>query len=182
MKTIVKTILACFILLVVGNTNATAQALYTNPDTIQNYLKGRIKDVKDSLRETRAKLKAEEKTLRTLNRDLEKSRTQAQRDKVKLKEAKRNGKFYQVKPYIPEELQGDVEAKIKAAKEAKAAKEREIKQKAAEKKAAEKAAIAEKKQQAKEAKAQEKEQLNPTIVLIVLKLMENMYITSFSQN
>ena len=97
-------------------------------------------DVKEQLKATKSKLKEEEKTLRTLNRDLTKSRTQAQRDKIKLKEAKRNGKFYQAKPYIPEELQGDVEAKIKAVKEAKAAKEREIKQKEEERKAAEKAA------------------------------------------
>ena len=159
MKTILKSIIVCFLLQMFCSGSVSAQALYTNPDTIQKYLKDRITEVKEQLRETRAQLKAEEKTLRTLSRDLEKSRTQAQRDKVKFKEAKRNGKFYQVKPYIPEELQGDVEAKIKAAKEAKEAKQREIKQKEAEKKAAEKAAIAEKKQQAKEAKQQEKEQL-----------------------
>ena len=106
MKTIVKAIFACLLLQVVFTSYASAQALYTNPDTIQKYLKDRIVEVKEQLKETRAQLKAEEKTLRTLNRDLEKSRTQAQRDKVKLKEAKRNGNFYQVKPYIPEELQG----------------------------------------------------------------------------
>ena len=90
MKSIVKTIFVCSILLAVGNTNASAQALYNNPDTIQKYLKDRITETKEQLKETRSKLKEEEKTLRTLNRDLEKSRTQAQRDKVKLKEAKRN--------------------------------------------------------------------------------------------
>ena len=155
MKTIVKTIFACLLLQVVFTGSASAQALYTNPDTIQKYLKDRIVEVKEQLRATRTQLKEEEKKLRTLNRDLEKSRTQAQRDKVKLKEAKRNGKFYQVKPYIPEELQGDVEAKIKAAKEAKAAKEREIKAKEAEKKAEAKAAKAAKKQ----AEQDEKDQL-----------------------
>ena len=132
MKSIVKSILVCFFMqasmLLTGSSLASAQALYTNPDTIQQYLKDRITETKEQLKDTRARLKEEERTLRTLNRDLAKSRAQAQKDKVKLKEAKRNGKFYQVKPYIPEELQGDVEAKIKAAKEAKAAKEREIKQ------------------------------------------------------
>ena len=90
MKPIVKAILVCFFLqatFVIGGSEASAQALYNNPDTIQAYLKDRIKEVKDSLKDTRSRLKAEEKTLRTLNRDLEKSRTQAQRDKVKLKEA-----------------------------------------------------------------------------------------------
>ena len=138
MKAILKSIFVCFLLqtlmLGLGNSSAAAQALYTNPDTIQKYLKDRITDVKEQLKATRTQLKEEERTLRTLNRDLEKSRTQAQRDKMKLKEAKRNGKYYEVKPYIPEELQGDVEAKIKAAKEAKAAKQREIKQKEADKK------------------------------------------------
>ena len=133
MKAIVKSMIVCFLLqaltLSLNYGNASAQALYTNPDTIQKYLKDRIVETKEQLKETRAKLKAEEKTLRTLNRDLEKSRTQAQRDKMKLKEAKRNGKFYQVKPYIPEELQGDVEAKIKAAREAKAAKEKSAEKK-----------------------------------------------------
>ena len=150
MKSIVKTIVACFVLkamfLVMGGNTVSAQALYNNSDTIQKYLKERIAETKEQLKETRSKLKEEEKTLRILNRDLEKSRAQAQRDKVKLKAAKRNGKYYEVKPYIPEELQGDVEAKIKAAREAKAAKAREIKQKEAEKKAEEKAAKAEKKQ------------------------------------
>ena len=155
MKHIAKSILACLFvqafMLFAGSISASAQALYTNPDTIQKYLKDRIVEVKEQLKVTRTQLKEEEKKLRTLNRDLEKSRTQAQRDKVKLKEAKRNGKFYQVKPYIPEELQGDVEAKIKAAKEAKAAKEREIKAKEAEKKAEAKAAKAAKKQAEQEA-------------------------------
>ena len=163
MKTAIKSILICLFIqtsaILSNNSQASAQALYTNPDTIQQYLKDRIKDVKEQLKATKSKLKEEEKTLRTLNRDLTKSRTQAQRDKIKLKEAKRNGKFYQAKPYIPEELQGDVEAKIKAVKEAKAAKEREIKQKEEERKAAEKAAKEEKKRQEKEAKALEKEQL-----------------------
>ena len=133
-RPIIASVILCVLTFLAGGKSASAQALYTNPDTIQAYLKERIKEVKEQAKETRAKLKEEEKTLRTLNRDLAKSRTQAQRDKVKLKEAKRKGKFYQVKPYIPVELQGDVEAKIKAAKEAKAAKEREIKEKAAEKK------------------------------------------------
>ena len=102
MKRIIRPILACIILCIAsffaGSKTVAAQALYTNPDTIQQYLKERIKEVKEQAKETREKLKQEEKTLRTLNRDLAKSRTQAQRDKVKLKEAKRKGKFYQVKP------------------------------------------------------------------------------------
>ena len=102
MKTAIKSILICLFIqtsaILSNNSQASAQALYTNPDTIQQYLKDRIKDVKEQLKATKSKLKEEEKTLRTLNRDLTKSRTQAQRDKIKLKEAKRNGKFYQAKP------------------------------------------------------------------------------------
>ena len=97
MKHIAKSILVCFflqalVLFVSSISTASAQALYTNPDTIQKYLKDRITEVKEQLKSTRSQLKEEERTLRVLNRDLEKSRTQAQRDKQKLKEAKRNGK------------------------------------------------------------------------------------------
>ena len=37
-----------------GNGSASAQALYTNPDTIQQYLKDRIGEVKEQLKETRS--------------------------------------------------------------------------------------------------------------------------------
>ncbi len=42
--------------------------------------------------------------MRTLQRDLEKSRAQAVRDRQRIKAAQKSGKFYQPKPYVPEEL------------------------------------------------------------------------------
>ena len=116
MKTAVKFILVCLFIqasaILSNNSHVSAQELYTNPDTIQQYLKDRIKDVKEQLKATKSKLKEEERTLRILNRDLTKSRTQAQRDKKKLKEAKRNGKFYQANSYITQEPQDDVVANV----------------------------------------------------------------------
>ena len=61
MKSIVKTIMACFVLkamfLVMGGNTVSAQALYNNSDTIQKYLKERIAETKEQLKETRSKLK-----------------------------------------------------------------------------------------------------------------------------
>ena len=63
MKSVVKSILVCLFLqasmLLTGNGFVSAQALYSNPDTIQQYLKDRITETKEQLKDTRAKLKEE---------------------------------------------------------------------------------------------------------------------------
>ena len=54
MRTAIKSILICLFIqtsaILSNNSQACAQALYTNPDTIQQYLKDRIKDVKEQLK------------------------------------------------------------------------------------------------------------------------------------
>ena len=75
-----------------------------NAESIQKYLKERIAETKARQKEAREAQKAVDKEMRTLQRDLEKSRAQAVRDRQRIKAAQKSGKFYQPKPYVPEEL------------------------------------------------------------------------------
>ena len=94
------------ICLLVGSMASFAQQevnIY-NAESIQKYLKERIADTKERQKAARDSLKAVDKEMRTLQRDLEKSRAQAVKDRQRLKAAKKSGKFYQPKPYVPAEL------------------------------------------------------------------------------
>ena len=75
-----------------------------NADSIQKYLKERIAETKIRQRAARDAQKAVDKELLTLQRDLEKSRNQAIKDRQRVKAAQKSGKFYQPKPYVPAEL------------------------------------------------------------------------------
>ena len=111
--------------------NAQKVNIY-NADSIQKYLKERIADTKVRQKAARDAQKAVDKEMRTLQRDLEKSRAQAVKDRQRVKAAQKNGKFYQPKPYVPAELknQNIEEAKPNISKEERAQLEAEQKQKA----------------------------------------------------
>ena len=93
-------------MLLVGSVASFAQQevnIY-NAESIQKYLKERIADTKARQKSARDSLKAVDKEMRTLQRDLEKSRAQAVKDRQRVKAAQKSGKFYQPKPYVPAEL------------------------------------------------------------------------------
>ena len=60
-----------------------------NPDSIQKYLKERIAETKQRQKAARDVQKAVDKELRTLQRDLEKSRAQALKDRQRVKAAQK---------------------------------------------------------------------------------------------
>ena len=138
------------ICLLVGSLASYAQEevnIY-NAESIQKYLKERISETKARQKEARDALKSVDKEMRTLQRDLEKSRAQAIKDRQRLKAAQKSGKFYQPKPYVPAELKNqNVEnAQPNMSKEERAKLEAEQKQKvqAAKTEAKQKAEKAEK--------------------------------------
>ena len=104
-----------------------------NADSIQKYLKERIAETKIRQRAARDAQKAVDKELLTLQRDLEKSRNQALKDRQRVKAAQKSGKFYQPKPYVPAELKNqDVDTLSNLSKAERAKVEAEQKQKTLE--------------------------------------------------
>ena len=77
-------------------------------DSIQKYLKERIAETKVRQKAARDAQKAVDKEMLTLQRDLEKSRNQAIKDRQRVKAAQKSGKFYQPKPYVPAELKNQI--------------------------------------------------------------------------
>ena len=121
----------CAIAFLVGSIASHAQQKVNiyNADSIQKYLKERIADTKVRQKAARDAQKAVDKEMRTLQRDLEKSRAQAVKDRQRVKEAQKSGKFYQPKPYVPEELKKqDIEQLPNMSKEERAKAEAEQKQ------------------------------------------------------
>ena len=88
-----KPIILSLLLILTIPTMAQTRVMTPN-DSIQQELKARIKTAKDKARASRTQLKEDEREVNRLNRELERARRQAQKDKLAMRKAKQTGKTY----------------------------------------------------------------------------------------